>query len=201
LSRKALDPEFADLLLLDWSIHHFHLSTSKKDPKDFFFERSEVLLFAVVGDETVYLLDVLPHGDKNVFARRALVGIVQSNWPEMIAPYEMKGVIKLEHDCTDEEIDELRRAGLNVPICVNGRFYIHSGGGVTTAGTSALDQMKINDVVRWVRKCTKEIEERRAEILTRLNKNRILPLRDMEPRVVLVDGQFAIIEDQTGTLL
>src|SRR5258708_299506 len=86
LSRKLLDATYSDPLLNDWGIHHLHLGLSVES--DGFVERDDSLLFAVVRDDGLYLLDTLAHG---AWTDNSLVEIIHTNWPELIASYKAPG--------------------------------------------------------------------------------------------------------------
>lgn len=82
LSRNLLDLDYNDLLLNDWRIHHFHLSTIL-DPSGF-VTRTDPLLFAMVTDTDFYMIDVMHHDD---WANERLIEIVHNNWPDVIRRY------------------------------------------------------------------------------------------------------------------
>lgn len=201
LSKKAVDPDEPDFLLYDWAIHHFHLSDTKVNPDDYFFDRSDYLLFAIITDENAFLIDVFLHNERNVFAKRHLLSMVQKYWPQLLEPYEIKGIVALEHNPSDEEIDRLRRAGVNVTIELNGKFYVPMGGGLTTAKTSVTHRLEINKLIHWLRQVEEHIQTHQAEIIDKINNARRLNLNTLQPRVRLINERFVVVEDQSDIML
>lgn len=59
LSTKTAKFKFHDLLLNYWNIHHLHLSTEKY--KNGFFERTGYVVFCLIYDNAVIIIDILPH--------------------------------------------------------------------------------------------------------------------------------------------
>ena len=113
----ATGKEKRDGMLWDFGMHHFHLSTESEESgfAKGFAKRSDYLLFAVVTEEDAYFVDVRRHphyGETVGWARQGLLRIVQSNWPELIAPKILLGV---KGDVlTDEQRAELRGKNVNV---------------------------------------------------------------------------------------
>ncbi|KVE63648.1 hypothetical protein WI97_18525 [Burkholderia vietnamiensis] len=126
--------ERTDLLWADWGIHHLHLAEASTE--DYFSARGDFLLFAMFGVDAALLIDILPHlGDSLLFAREDLIRVVARNWPAVIEPFELKGMLAREREATDGDRKVLRKSGLDAPLVIDGKAYFSPGGGVTTAST------------------------------------------------------------------
>lgn len=117
-----------DLLIADWDIHHLHLSMSVD--RDGFVSRTGDLLFAAFDTDDAYLINIYPHG---AWGLKELLEIFVRNWPAAGLLTELRGVVALSQDYSDEERLELRNAGIAQPIEIDGRIYMPPG--QTTAGT------------------------------------------------------------------
>lgn len=61
LSKSIFSISYNDLLLHDWGIYHFHLSDTKRCQADYFYKRSDWLLFARIEKNAAYLLEIYHH--------------------------------------------------------------------------------------------------------------------------------------------
>ncbi len=125
-----------DGLLWDYGMHHFHLS--KEMEESGFAERSDYLLLAIVTGETAYFVDVRPHRDPQglQWVRQDLLGIVHSNWPELIERNVLHGV---SGTCViDEAKKDLRRKNANLATELGDRAIAPLGGGVASDGSSIM---------------------------------------------------------------
>src|SRR5450830_95611 len=64
-----------------------------------------------------------------------MIRIVAENWPELLAHFELKGVLMSNPDFNDQQRHELRRSGVDIPLVIDGRPYFSPGGGLTSAST------------------------------------------------------------------
>ncbi|MEJ3599189.1 hypothetical protein WFH67_01435 [Vibrio vulnificus] len=138
-----------DLLFADWGIHHFHLS-NEIAPEQYFSVRSDWLLFALVYRNSVFCIDVLPHSEKDIFSRKQMLEVVYGNWPSLLEPYEMKGVVA-GNNWSDSEIAELRNAGISSSYLIGGKVFIPNGLGLTTAAVPVKNINMAQNVVHGVR--------------------------------------------------
>ncbi len=60
---------------------------------------------------------------------------------------------------TEKERLELRKAGINVPIALNGKYYISPGGGMNTAKTSSNGVFKMNAHYHFYEKIDSQIKQ------------------------------------------
>ena len=149
LSRKIRDLSYNDLLFNDWGIHHFHLGTNIEE--DSFVNRTGPLLYIVFGDAIdfygkgntdAHLLAVMDHND---FATQELVEILHENWPEL-PQFDMPGGDRL----SDADIQRLRNLHTNYCLRLrDGKSCFAPGGGITGAGTSAIDRMRAMHRIWW----------------------------------------------------
>ena len=142
LSRGLLDAGYSDALLNDWGIYHFHLGTTLDQQG--FIARTKPVLFARIEADTAYFIDVRLHG-RNVpapWSSLELLRCLHANWPATIEPFRAQGVVGLayapgEGPPTDEQIAQLRNAGVNVlHELAPGAVYAPPGYGYATDGTS-----------------------------------------------------------------
>jgi len=132
LSKFFLDPSYNDSLLNDWGLHHLHLST-KIGPAGF-TERTGPLLFTHVLPGAFYMVAVLPHGS---WTNRRLLEEMLKNWPQLLARYELKGAIGLQHHVTEKEHAQLRKGHIQTILQLSdNKAYTSIGGGVATDGTN-----------------------------------------------------------------
>lgn len=125
--------DFNDGMLNDFGIQHFHLGMAPHPTKPGFIERTDPVLFAMVRDNDFYSLGCYHHGD---WSRTVALDIIHTNWPDVLEPYAIKNV-QLTQTYTDEEIERMRKAGINVLTQrPDGTVHVGPGGGVTTAKTS-----------------------------------------------------------------
>jgi len=179
LSKLSLKARYDDSLLNAWRVHHLHLSNTKRNPTQKFYDRSDHLLFALVKEDTCYFIDVRDHDEGNVFARRDLIRILQNNWPQLLEPYCIKDATGVEVELTDAEIDQLHRVNVNVVFMVDGRVYVEPGMGSMASGDSVevVEQMDaflkhLKDAEEDVRTSTPSIQKQ----LVQLNQASPTPL-------------------------
>lgn len=148
MSTRLADPDYNDLLLNDWGIHHFHLSTSAHPRVPGFLARTGPVLFARATDSAFYLVDVMSHGD---WARRRVVEIIRNNWPDLIAPCKLAGIASASPH-TDDHHRNMRKAhAMTLLHFDDGSSYVPFGGGLTSSGhcVDAVDEM--DKCTSWIR--------------------------------------------------
>jgi hypothetical protein len=82
LSKSILEPDYSDMLLNDWGLHHFHLNPRLKQQP--FVERSKYILVALTTDRNFYALHIAAHGDW--YSPRYL-NTVWYNWREELGRF------------------------------------------------------------------------------------------------------------------
>ena len=121
LSERIMDPEFQDLLLWDWGVHHFHLGQIINGKG--FANRTGPLLFAFVTHDRFHSIQVMDH---SAFHDDEIVKIIHRNWPELLgSPFP----ILPGESLTTAERKNLRKVGMqSVVQVVPGEVYGMVGG-------------------------------------------------------------------------
>lgn len=135
LSRSIFDATEQDGMLFDWGILHFHLGT-KPDPKHVnMLVGTKEILYAALTEEVAYFLVIADHGQ---WANRELLVLLKRDFPFLLEPFKLKGIM-FGNDFTysDKNHIALRRAGMMVPMEIDGELYISRGGGINSARGSA----------------------------------------------------------------
>src|SRR5690606_35962223 len=85
-------------------------------------------------------LGFFKHGS---WSKKVLLEIAYENWPSLLKRFET-GSDGLRHSYTDEELAQLRKAGINAPTQrSNGTVHFSPGGGITTSGNSIIGEWRL----------------------------------------------------------
>lgn len=114
-----------DLMLAEWGIHHLHLSNQALDGG--FVQRTEHVLFAIFRPEDAYLLGVFAHPRHTNWAAKDILARALRNWPDAGLVDVSNCAVGLTQEYTDEERLELRNAGVNTAMMINGRVCLPVG--------------------------------------------------------------------------
>jgi len=142
LSKKSDEPDYKDLMFYDWGVFHFHLGTNSNPNHKEFVKRTGDLLFAIADSNTarMYLIDIHPH--RGGFTNQDLLRIVKDNWAEIIEPHTLNRAIGLPSNWSDNDINSLRKAGIDPILQIpDGPVLGSMGGGITKAGNSRRNKM------------------------------------------------------------
>lgn len=155
LHRKITLPDYDDLLLNDWGIHHLHLGTEVC--ADGFVNRTGQLLYVCFrdtidfygsGDIDAYFIGVMDH---HTFTAQTLIQIMYDNWPHILQPVKIGGKLYGDRP-TDEDIRALRKGHVMYCLEMNdGTALFPPGGGLTTAGTAAIDTQRAVHLLNWAK--------------------------------------------------
>jgi hypothetical protein len=201
LSTLIDDPDYPDLMFYDWGIFHFHLGTNPHPKRQGFVERTGDLLFAIAHSQTarMYLIDIHPH--EGGFTNQDLLRILEENWPEILDPYTTRGV-GLPYNASDEDIDSLRKAGIN-PILQTpgGRVLSQMGGGFTSAGNSSPIKREVDRIKTEVRKLEERFIQHRDTIADDFNRDYGKNWDELEFKVKSFEAPVRIEEITTGEML
>ncbi len=145
-STRLAKADFDDGMLNDFGIQHFHLGTVPHPAKPGFMARTEPVLFALVRDDDFYSLGCYAHG---AWSETSLLDLIHATWPHVIASSSPNAALDgpatapgmkisgLRHTYTDEEVETLRKAGINaLTTRPDGTIHAGPGGGVTSTGKS-----------------------------------------------------------------
>ena len=161
LSKSLIDETYNDAMMNDWGIHHFHLG-AEVGHDGRFMKRTGPLLFARVTEDGLYALDVCGHGS---WSRQKLLEIMDKNWPELVEPYVLSGVVDVQYEATDQDIGKLRKAKINTIIKLGPqRVCAPLGGGLTGSGSSAAAMRTRNRWRKYIRGIEKWCKDNPEEI-------------------------------------
>ncbi|HEM7888947.1 MULTISPECIES: hypothetical protein [Burkholderia] len=158
LSTRAVRAAYQDTLLLTWGIHHLHLNSINTVDKRGFVARkhgeSELLLLRIK-DDTAYLIDIVSHGEPDLFDNPRLLEVVDRNWPELhFAPKAITA-----EAFSPDQVKALRSNHANFSIHVNGRAILPKAG-VTATGVPI-------EVYGWYRALHAELRNVEADVRRR----------------------------------
>lgn len=129
-----------DLMLNVQGIHHLHISTEIE--YDGYVERGIKLLYAIFRPDTAYFIDIMEHGD---WARKHVLEILASEWPDHGLIHEVKGSIGLCHDTTDAERKTLQEKHINYLVQIGDKVFTTAGkvmaSGIALAASVAADRL------------------------------------------------------------
>src|SRR5579863_4487412 len=158
-SRLLDDIEYKDPLLNDWGVHHLHLGTTLESHG--YMARTGPLLFARVTDDALFAIQIYEHG---AWSKREIVEIIHRNWRESIDRYRLKGVIGLAtQNITDQNIKNLRSAGVQALIQVGDSVYAPMGGGIMSSGES----MRVIRSLDELRRSCRQLEQITTQMVNR----------------------------------
>ncbi len=147
-----------DRLWADWGIHHLHLTDAPLASGSYFSYRgldSPWLLFCVVGNDFIGLIDVKRHKEKGLFSDAELIRTLAESWPGIIEPYRIKGIQSSSNFHTPNEIDVLRKSGVSLLVTIGSHVYMGPGVGLTTASTSTRVSLAVQKARRYVQELAK----------------------------------------------
>ena len=124
-----------DLLWADWGILHFHLTDKPISPKKYFSENSDWLVFCIVDDYFVRVIDIRPHNEKNIFSTINLLEITARSYPKYMEKFICHRNVEQQHKISDEDIYKLRKSGINCIPVIDNIAYQNIGDGITGAST------------------------------------------------------------------
>jgi len=154
-----------DLLWADWGIHHLHLTDAAYDPEAEYMPRTCSnnecwLLFLVVFDDALMLIDVRQHDDKGVFSDLELLRVVKRNWPAYLEKFRLtRNGLQQERHITPEERTQMRCAGMMAPVVLDGDAYFSPGPGITSASTPMGITVARDHLQDWARQVAASVAE------------------------------------------
>lgn len=117
-----------DGLLNAWGIQHLHFCPAGTDQ----------LLFCVIAESDVFMIQVLPHNMDHLWVDTQLFQILHDNWPNLIAHGKHSGLRAEEFPAAKRS--SLRGYNANFPITVSdGTVYLPPTGGTVASGDSIED--------------------------------------------------------------
>ncbi len=148
LSKQIKSLTKADLLLIDWNIHHLHLGSVI--PGDRFAARTGDLLFATFLDDVAYFIGVSDHTS---FSEIDLLEVLDANWPAYLDRFKFASGGALSLQPISADVAALRKTGVqSVVTLASGHALFPPGGGYTVSGASLrcvrAAQAKVRDLER-----------------------------------------------------
>jgi len=193
LSKGIFRAEYTDYLFSDWGIFHLHVSESL-DGK-FFMARSDSLLFMMLAQDCAYFIDVRAHDEQFVFAQKALLDIVHTEWPHVIEPFRLKGITELSHELDDPaSIAKMRKAGVNVIHRIGSDFYAPMGGGITTARTSMEVTIQVDRFFQMAKSATEYVDQGNTQITQRIAEATGAPCISTDFHLELTERGFFVLD-------
>lgn len=197
LSKMSLKPQKKDLLLYDWGIHHLHLNNQFDDKG--FIERSDYLLFFMLKEDDVYLIDVTKHQleDRTEFSQQNLLKIVKNNWSYLLEPFKMKGVIGLSQPINDKSHSILRNSGVLTFVEIEGEVFMPMGGGISTAKTNINHTRNVDYIFDVIRDLELDLTLKQKKIKEVTSKFNILYV-EADIKLILENNNFLVVETKSG---
>ncbi|RXK84983.1 hypothetical protein EST62_07955 [Chlorobaculum sp. 24CR] len=138
LSRDILKkkrPDKNDALLNSWGIQHLHFRT----------EGSDQLLFCVIAESDVFVIQALSHNEEYLWVNTQLVEILHRNWPELILHAKHDGL--RPEDISNTKRHSLRSKNANFAVTVSdGTVYLPLAGGTMASGDSMEDRVNCDKI-------------------------------------------------------
>lgn len=184
-----------DLMLNDWGVHHLHISSEVE--ADGFVKRSGPLLFVAFRPDRAYFIDVFDH--KSFHKERVLEILVQE-WPNDGLIHEIKGVVGVSPQLTEDERRSLRKNHAGVAFEHAGKVYWPNGG-LSAAGYSVDAVTAADRLLDKIEVFEKTIAEHPDALKGSFQAAGLeFPEVPILEFVLLEDGP-AVFESTTGTLL
>lgn len=156
MSKRVKKNHWRDYMLDYWRIHHFHLGDRIEE--DGFVGRTRHILMAFVDWKYAYFIGVEDHSkDKDPWYKKRLLTVLHENWPEAIAHARLHGVTAIHNDHCDEDIKQLRRAGVSNVYKIGEAFYMEPGFGLLGDGTHIDDRRFADKVLLAAESIQKEV--------------------------------------------
>lgn len=206
MSTKNTRASNEDKLYTDWKIAHFHLSDAPssvdRHQSDLvhFVERTGVLLFAFPELNGLYLLDVLDHGQKYLWATKELVDILYRNWPQVIEKHRL---IVNGHTVITEQIHTVREKNGTVVLSTeDGKTFGPFGGGLTSAGSNLSLIMRADYLLNCCDEYLNAVSKKADKIAAEIQKTTGAKLVDLDLLFGLDQANRPVfVEKTTGAVL
>lgn len=204
MSKQVLNPSYNDLLLNTWVIQHIHISRTKKNKSNKFYDRSDFLLFAIFSENAAYFLDIQNHKAVNVFSKQNYLKIIDENWPELLDDYDINknGDKTRAFDYTDQEIREITKKGYSIGLInIGDRTISCPGIGITTSGHNIQIVRQADHLFNFLHKTNIEIKENQDYIISQLKITTSISNMDLSLRITEYFPFFEFFEINSGTIL
>lgn len=197
LSKQVGNISAIDGMFNDWGVLHLHLGNQPDTRDRRFIARTGPLLFLYLMKDDAYFINVYEHGD---WTDNSILQTVQDNWPELIKPFVLEGVIGLSYQYTEEQHAALRNKGVSVILQlkdVNGENLVIAppGLGITTSREAMQDVRSYQGQVKELRKIEEFVLENTGSFQDAFKGNVPDSLR---LKLVHEDDNWSVVEQSTG---
>jgi len=200
LSTRIKRTDYYDKLLLDWNIHHLHLS-KKKSSNDYWVDRSDYILLFIIEDNIVYFIDIKKHKEDNVFEQQKYLKIIYNNWATILEPYKINYEIGSYLELTDTEIKKLRDEGINIPFIINNNAYIGFGDGISGVGTNSLHQDKAMRIKKYLIRMNEYCKLNEQKICHEIYQKTNIKLEILTLDLFYDNNELRVIETKSNYLI
>lgn len=143
-------------------VHHLHLSTEAG--KNGFTKRTADVLFVVLRGAEAYLLGIFSHPQHENWAAEEIFAVMVRNWPDAGLVNEASYVLGLSQEYSDEARLELRNAGMNSALQIDGKVFSPGGVGMTLDGTPLLAVQASQQLAWELRQWENDTRQRLGEV-------------------------------------
>ncbi|PPK65313.1 hypothetical protein B0F88_1211 [Methylobacter tundripaludum] len=155
---KKKNPDKNDLLLNSWGIQHLHFRT----------EGTDQLLFCVIAESDVFVIQALPHNEEYLWVNTQLVEILHRNWPKLILRAKHNGLDP--EDIQSAKRHSLRRYNANFLVTVSdGTVYLPLAVGTMASGDSMEDWVNCKKIFSELEHYQNIVVQNALAIRTALN--------------------------------
>ena len=178
-----------DLLLSDWGVHHLHLSLNVEP--DGFVSRTGPLLLVAFKSATAFLIDIIEHGQ---WTKRSVMETVVYEWPDEGIIYELNGALGLAESYNENEHAQLRKAGVNTALEIDGKVWM-TGGGIATAGNSVASVLQANRLWNGIDQFCRKISDEPDWLRSAIASHDLPVPTTATLKFVFVEDGYGVIEE------
>lgn len=200
LTRRFLKPRFNDSLFNDLAIQHLHVGERDRVSGD--VDGARDVLFAIVLEEEVLLLDIADHTAFQ--GSYDFVAVLERNWPELLRQDRLDGIVDGEASVTLSAKDRAtyRKVGANLPLVLPEGVFLPPGGLVTRDGTSLRAIQNVQQTIGKLRNYLQLVVSDSPKLVSAIAARTGVSTNALDLRVVFAeDGDLAFLELTTGVMI
>lgn len=169
LSKRSLDPNYNDPLLHGWGIHHLHFQAALRQGDDKSTRPITFLLLARIDERDVYLIDFVPHDDRDVWVQTELIEILHRHWPHLLRHQALPGVSSTSSSYSLESRRQIKLANCNTTIQIGDSVYGPLGGGIMRSGSNFLHVIEADRLIDTFERLQAYLEQTEcSEVVSRI---------------------------------
>ena len=111
-----------------------------------------------------YLLGVFDHPQHENWAAEEIFAVMVRNWPDRGLVLKSNFVVGLSQEYSDEDRLELRKAGMNSALQIDGKVYSPGGSGMALDGTPLIEVQAAQQVMWELSRWEKDMARRLGEV-------------------------------------